>query len=251
MMLSHHRRLALTAAAFALTAAVPAQAQSTVTLSGLADAFIGSIRMAGAPGRVDQVGSGGLATSWFGMRGVEDLGGGLSATFVLASFMRVDSGETGRFNGDPFFTRDANVGLSGGLGSLRLGRAAAPNFIPTILTNPFGDTSAFSPLVLHANVNNAAWLHRTTPSDTGWGNQVLYTTPRFGGLTATLQYQFGEQLNTTGNDGKKNVGVSVLYFNGPWSATAYYERDQVSNAGASVPLTAVVAGVAVDRKSVV
>lgn len=245
MMLSLHRQLALVAAASALIAVMPAQAQSTVTLSGLADVFVGSIRMAGAPGRVDQVGSGGLTTSWFGLRGVEDLGGGLSATFVLASFMRVDTGETGRFNGDPFFTRDANVGLSGSLGSLRLGRAAAPNFIPTILTNPFGDTSAFSPLVLHANVNNAAWLHRTTPSDTGWGNQVLYTTPRFGGLTATLQYQFGEQLNSTGNDGKKNLGVSVLYFNGPWSATAYYERDQVSNSGASAPLTAVVAGVAV------
>ncbi|MGJ7487615.1 porin [Variovorax sp. LT2P21] len=240
-----HRQLALIATASALIAAMPAQAQSTVTLSGLADAFIGSIRMAGAPGRVDQVGSGGLTTSWFGMRGVEDLGGGLSATFVLASFMRIDTGESGRFNGDPFFTRDANVGLSGSLGSLRLGRAAAPNFIPTILTNPFGDTSAFSPLVLHANVNNAAWLHRTTPSDTGWGNQMLYTTPRFGGLTATLQYQFGEQLSTTGNDGKKNVGLSVLYFNGPWSATAYYERDQVSNSGTSAPLTTVVAGMAV------
>jgi predicted porin len=240
------RHLTLLATAVsAVIAAAPAHAQSSVTVTGLADAFVGSIRMAGAPGRVDQVGSGGLTTSWFGMRGVEDLGGGLAATFALTSFMRTDTGASGRFDGDPFFARDANVGLTGSLGSFRLGRATAPNFLPTILTNPFGDSFTFSPLVLHANVNTAAWSYRTSPSDTGWGNQVLYTTPNVGGLTATLQYQFGEQLNTTGNDSKKNVGLSVLYFNGPWSATAYYERDQVSNPGNSSPLTTVVAGVAV------
>lgn len=240
-----HRFLSLAAATAALTATFSAQAQSSVTLSGLADAFVGSIRMAGAPGRVDQLGSGGLTTSWFGMRGVEDLGGGLAATFALTSFMRVDTGSSGRFDGDPFFSRDANVGLSGSLGSFRLGRATAPNFLPTILTNPFGDSFTFSPLVLHANVNTAAWSYRTTPSDTGWGNQILYTTPNFGGLTATLQYQFGEQLNTTGNDSKKNVGVNLIYSSGPWSAVAYYERDQVSNPGNSAPLTAVVTGAAV------
>lgn len=237
--------LTFVAAAAALFAAVPAHAQSSVTLTGLADAFVGSMRMAGAPGRTHQLGSGGLTTSWFGVRGVEDLGGGLAATFALTSFMRVDSGSSGRFDGDPFYSRDANVGLSGRLGSFRLGRATAPNFLPTILTNPFGDSFTFSPLVLHSNVNTSAWSYRTTPSDTGWGNQVLYTTPSFGGLTATLQYQFGEQLDTTGNDGKKNVGMNLMYAAGPWSAVAYYERDQVSNPGASPLLTTLVAGVAV------
>ncbi len=192
-MLTLHRFLSLAAATAALTATLCPGAVLSHPL-GLADAFVGSIRMAGAPRRIDQVGSGGLTTSWFGMRGVEDLGGGLAATFALTSFMRVDTGSSGRFDGDPFFSRDANVGLSGGLGSFRLGRATTPNFLPTILTNPFGDSSTFSPLVLHANVNTAAWSYRTTPSDTGWGNQILYTTPNFGGLTATLQYQFGEQL---------------------------------------------------------
>ncbi len=242
---SMKRHLTLIAVAVTTLLAAPAHAQSSVTLSGLADAFVGSMRMAGAPGRVYQVGSGGLTTSWFGMRGVEDLGGGLAATFALTSFMRVDTGSAGRFDGDPFYSRDANVGLSGRLGSVRLGRATAPNFLPTILTNPFGDSFTFSPLVLHANVNTSAWSYRTTPADTGWGNQVLYTTPSFGGLTATLQYQFGEQLNTTGNDSKKNVGVNLIYSSGPWSAAAYYERDQVSNPGNSAPLTTVVAGVAV------
>ena len=87
--------------------------------------------------------------------------------------------------------------------------------------------------MLHANVPNlaAGWFNTTTPADTGWSNQIVYTTPSFGGLTANIHYQFGEQ-STSGNKGKKNIGVNALYFNGPLSLTAFYERDQISNPGA-------------------
>ncbi|KQP19245.1 porin [Pseudorhodoferax sp. Leaf267] len=237
-----HLSLLATAAA-AVFATNCAHAQSSVTISGLLDAYVGSMRAAGSGDRVEQLGSGGLTTSWFGFRGVEDLGGGLSATFALTSFMRVNTGSPGRFDGDPFFSRDANVGLAGRFGSVRLGRGTAPNFLPTILTNPFGDSFTFSPLVLHANVNTPAWAYRTTPSDTGWSNQVVYSTPSFGGLTATLQYQFGARSSTTDFNNKKNIGLSLLYANGPWSAVAFYERDQVSNPVNPSPLTTTVDGV--------
>lgn len=59
---------------------------------------------------------------------------------------------------------------------------------------------------------------------------LVYTTPSFGGLTANVYYQFGEQT-TPGNKSKKNVGVNALYFNGPLSLTAFYERDQITNPG--------------------
>ncbi|MFT7940670.1 porin, partial [Salmonella enterica] len=68
------------------------------------------------------VGSGGMTTSWWGMKGQEDLCGGLKVDFQLTAFMRVDTGSPGRFDGDPYFSRDANVGLSGGFGTVRLGR---------------------------------------------------------------------------------------------------------------------------------
>ncbi|WP_027013735.1 porin [Comamonas composti] len=212
----------------ALACAGAAQAQSSVQFTGLMDAYAGSMRMAGDAGSKGVVGSGGMTTSWWGMKGQEDLGGGLKADFLLTSFLRVDTGEPGRFGGDPFFSRDANVGLSGGFGSLRLGRGIAPNFLPTISTNPFGDSFTISPLVLHANMGTGGWGsdNLTTPADTGWSNQIVYSTPSFGGLSANVHYQFGEQA---GNSGKKNVGVNAMYSGGPLSLTAFYERAQISN----------------------
>lgn len=240
--------IAITASALISGLAMPAQAQSSVTLSGLVDVYAGSMRNAGDAGRTAVVGSGGLTTSWWGVQGTEDLGGGLKASFLLNSFMRADTGIPGRFNGDPYFARDANVSLAGSLGSLRLGRGTAPNFVPTILINPFGDSFTFSPLVLHGNVNTATWRSGTTPSDTGWSNGLAYTTPRFGGLTFTLQYQFGEQGSDTNNDSKKNVGINFIYIDGPWSAVGFYERDQISNPVAPGLLTTAVGGVAVPEK---
>lgn len=226
-------------------ACLGAQAQSTVTVSGLVDAYVGSMRMAGDAGRVNVVGSGGMTTSYFGFTGTEDLGNGLKATFALTSFMRVDTGATGRFDNDPFFARDANVGLAGQFGSIKLGRAAAPNLIPSALANPFGNSFAFSPLILHANVNTARYTYRTTPSDTGWSNQVVYTTPNINGFQANIQYQFGEQPSGSGLSGKRNLGVNATYTSGPLTLVGYYEHDQISNPVNPSVITATIGGVVV------
>lgn len=205
-----------------------AQAQSSVQVMGTLDAYYGGKRMAGDTGRVSVLNSGGMTTSWFGFKGSEDLGGGLKANFALTSFIQVDTGAQGRFANDPFFSRDANVGLSGGFGSVTIGRGLAPNFLPTVIFNPFGDSFTFAPLVLHANVplfNGTNWS-ATTPSDTGWANEFIYSTPNFGGLSANMHYQIGE---VQGDSGPKNIGFNVLYFNGPFAATAFMERDQISN----------------------
>ena len=204
-----------------------AHAQSSVTVNGLVDAYAGSMRLAGASGRTNVVGSGGMTTSWFGFRGTEDLGGGLKANFMLNSFFQTDTGSpTRQIPGDTFFSRDAFVGLSGGFGEVKLGRTMAPNFLPTIILNPYGDSFTVSPLVLHANVPNvgAGWFNQTTPVDTGWNNQIVYSTPSFGGLKANVHYQFGEQAGKTG---KNNVGVNVLYFGGPLTLAGFYENAQI------------------------
>jgi len=205
-----------------------AQAQSSVQLMGLADVYAGSVRMAGDAASRSVVGSGGMTTSWWGMMGSEDLGGGLKASFTLTSFFRADTGESGRFGPDTQFSRDANVSLSGSMGTINLGRGKAPNFLPTIAFNPMGDSFTFSPLVLHANVplfNGTGW-GSTTPSDTGWSNQITYTTPSLGGLKANVHYQLGEVAT---DNGKHNIGLNLMYFSGPLGLTAFWERDQVSN----------------------
>lgn len=217
-------------------AAMGAQAQSNVQLTGLADVYVGSMRMAGDAVSKTVVGSGGMTTSWWGMTGSEDLGGGLQASFALTAFMRADTGEAGRFVNDTQFSRDANVSLSGSFGAVTLGRSKAPNFLPTIIFNPMGDSFTFSPLVLHADVplfNGTGW-GSTTPSDTGWANQITYSTPSLAGLKANIHYQLGEMATDTG---KHNVGVNAMYFSGPLGLTAFWERDQVTN-----PVPATLAG---------
>ncbi|WP_423454936.1 porin [Ottowia sp. VDI28] len=210
-----------------------AYAQPTVELTGLADMYAGSIRMAGDAKSRSVVDSGGMTTSWWGLKGNEDLGGGLKVGFAFTSFMRMGNGALGRFDGDTPFSRDANIWVGGNFGRLTIGRAMAPNFLPTILFNPFGDSFAFSPLVLHANVplfNGTNW-GATTPADTGWSNQLTYTTPSVGGLQANLHYQF---RGDAGPNNRYNAGANVLYFNGPLALTAFYERAQVNNPVATV-----------------
>ena len=206
-----------------------AHAQSNVQLSGLVDMYVGSMKAPGGA-RTSEVGSGGMTTSWWGINGTEDLGNGLKAGFALGAFFEADQGTMGRFPGDAFFARDANVSLSGAFGTVKLGRSMAPNFLPTILFNPYGDSFTVSPLVLHANMgwgdkeNHAL---KTTAADTGWSNQITYSTPSFGGLSANLHYQFGEQGGDKSS--KKNVGANVMYFQGPLGLTAFYERAQIAN----------------------
>ncbi|KRB94260.1 porin [Noviherbaspirillum sp. Root189] len=233
-----------TQAALGLIACVMAGsafAQTNVTIGGLVDTFAGSVKNSGDPGRKGVVGSGGMTTSWFGFKGTEDLGGGLRAEFALTGFFRGDTGESGRFGGDNLFSRDANIGLAGGFGKVQLGRGLAPNFLPTVLFNPFGDSFTFSPLVVHLNVPSGAFAARTwtaaNAGDTGWSNQIIYTTPKFGGLSANVHYQFGEVAGATG---RNNVGVNLLYFNGPFAATAFYHDVQSANPnpGAIIDVTA-------------
>lgn len=205
-----------------------AHAQSSVEVSGLVDVFAGSIKNSGDAGRKSVVDSGGLTTSWFGFKGTEDLGGGLKANFQLTSFIKVDTGSQGRFANDTFFSRDANVSLSGSFGSVMLGRWMAPNFLPSVVGNPLGDSFTFSPLILHKDVplfNGTGW-RSMTPADTGWSNQIVYSTPDIGGFKANLQYQFGEQA---GKSGKNNVGVNFFYFGGPLTLTGFYENADINN----------------------
>lgn len=212
----------------AIAAAAPAFAQSSLTFSGLVDAYAGSMRNAGDARSRSVVNSGGMTTSWFGFKGSEDLGGGLKANFQLTSFFQADSGVQGRFPGDTMWSRDANVGLSGGFGALSFGRELAPHFLPTILFNPFGDSYTFAPLILQADVplfNASGWTN-SVAGDTGWSNSIRYTTPNFGGLTANLHYQFGE---VAGNNGRNNIGINALYFNGPLALTAFYHNVEINN----------------------
>ena len=97
------RFFAVPACLAGLSLLVPlAHAQSSVQLSGLADMYVGSMRMAGDAERKNTVGNNGMTTSWFGVTGTEDLGNGLKAGFAFTSFLRMSNGSYGRFVNDTF-----------------------------------------------------------------------------------------------------------------------------------------------------
>ena len=112
--------------AVAVAAALPtiAFAQTNVTMYGIADAGIGVQDRGGNAKSVVVVSSGLQSTSRFGIRGTEDLGGGLSAVFNFEAGMRVDDGTSGGLN----FTRRSVVGFQGGFGTVMLGRDYTPGF---------------------------------------------------------------------------------------------------------------------------
>lgn len=108
--------------------ATTAFAQSSVTLYGVADAgieYLSNVPSA-SPGGSSQVRmtSGNMSTSRWGMRGVEDLGGGLKAIFELESGISFDTGAQN--NSSRLFDRGAFVGLSSKYGALTLGRQTTP-----------------------------------------------------------------------------------------------------------------------------
>lgn len=196
------RSLALAAA---LLAGASAQAQTTAQVYGLADLSVGSFKTSGGD-RTRQVASGRMATSFLGFKATEDLGGGLQAIAVLEHFMRLDTGDAGRFAGDTFWSRNANVGLRGDFGYVRLGRIGTPLFINTLSFNPFADSFGFSPAIRTIYQGGIGKL----AGDSGWNNAIGYISPKFGGVSATLLVAAGE-----GAGEGPNVGGSINYASGP------------------------------------
>ncbi|MES2257944.1 MAG: porin [Pseudomonadota bacterium] len=206
-----------------------AGASAETTVSGLVDLYAGSLRYSGDTTSRTVVNSNGMTTSWIGFHSSEDLGSGLRADVAVSGFLRADTGASGRFAAPPetMWSREAFVSLTGGFGTIALGQNLAPHFLPAVLFNPFGNSYTLSPLNLHMDVplfNASNWTN-SVGGDTGWSNQVLYTSPTLGGATVNLHYQPGE----TAGKSRRNVGANVLYAAGPLALTAFAQRLEVNN----------------------
>ena len=212
------------AAALAALALGSAQAQTDVKLYGLVDAFAGNVRSStpGSTVSTNRIDSGGMTTSYWGVGGTEDLGGGLKAVFAFESFLRNDTGELGRFNGDPAFARSSYVGLGGAFGQVSLGRHTTPYFISTIVYNPFGDSFVFSPAVMHS-------YRGYLLNDSGWSNSVAYG-GSFGPVRASLLYSLGlERSSDPNRKAGRSLGGSVNYGQGPLGLNLAYQEVDVAS----------------------
>ncbi|MBL8346330.1 MAG: porin [Rubrivivax sp.] len=203
--------------AFAALVAISsaAYAQSSVTLFGVVDAAARQVKN-GSAGSVKQLASGSNTTSRFGLRGVEDLGGGLRAGFHLESQVNLD---TGTADTTKFWGRRATVSLAGGFGELRLGRDYTPTAYNTF-TDEFGIVGVGSRGIFSYGSGSNLGSPATTVLRAD--NSVGYFLPSAGGLYGHLQVAAGE-----GVVGNKYIGGRIGYGGGPVNVGFAYGKTEV------------------------
>ena len=212
-----------------LAASGAAMAQSSVTLFGVVDATYayGSGKIGGGSVSKSQLTNSGYNSSRLGFRGVEDLGGGLSASFWLEAGINNDNGTGGSNNtnnqasgalangGGLMFNRRSTVSLNGGFGEVRLGRDYTPQFWNLTVFDPFGTNGVGTTQTLNSSLGG--------PTTVRASNAIGYFLPgNLGGFYGQAQYYLGEnnsRLNTgVSNVNKKDgngLALRAGYANGP------------------------------------
>ncbi|MEJ8857697.1 porin [Variovorax robiniae] len=171
------------ATAAALCAALPAAAQSSLTLFGVVDLSAQHIR---GDGHLTRLESGGLNGSRLGFKGQEDLGGGLAASFHLEAGLSADTGR-GRPNsignvietpGDFIsFNRRSTVGLMGRFGEVRAGRDYTPVADNHTDFDVFGNSGVGDSSLLTQALAIGLVAGRGVRTDVRASNAVVYVLP--------------------------------------------------------------------------
>lgn len=217
----------LVALAVSAIAAGAASAQTAnVTLYGIVDTYLSSQRTSGvgavAAKTTTLVTGGGLSGSRWGLRGSESLGGGMNAFFTLESGFNSDVGSLGQ--GGLAFGRRAVVGVNGGFGSIQMGRDYSPNFY--VMCNS-DDTFGGCLTGFSAVANMGGFFANTLRQN----NQVRYSTPNMGGLTADLAWSLGEVAGSS--SANRTIGANLQYKNGPIYAGIGFSDQKNPTASAS------------------
>jgi len=202
--------------ALAAAAAVSAHAQSTsaVTLFGIVDANVRQVK--NGDNSVKSLSNNGLNSSRLGVRGTEDLGGGLRAGFWLEHGFTVDTGT--QSDTTRFWNRRATVSLMGGFGELRLGRDYTPSY------SGYSDFDVFGDNGVAAAGKFAEKLGSNADTLTRADNMVSYFAPSLlGGFYGQASVAAGE-----GTAGKKYVGGRVGYAAGPLNVSVAAGRTDVT-----------------------
>lgn len=205
----------------------PALAQSTtnVTIYGIVDAGIEYTHGVAAAGRKENLtrlnGSNQLASRW-GLRGTEDLGGGVKAVFNLENGFSPDTGnilQSGRL-----FGRASVVGVESPWGTVLAGRQRNTIFDLILVYDPL-------PLATYGVTahDNAFFTQRPD-------NSIKYSY-KAGPLSGSLLYSFGRDALTGTPAGSQSevpgnsrigrqMGASLNYAAGPVSVAFGYDQQQ-------------------------
>ena len=202
-----------------------ASAQSSVTIYGMLDAGILSISNSSNPafgylpnstnnGSVVGLKDGGMGQSFWGLRGSEDIGGGMKVNFNLRGNLSTQTGVAGGPNssgGTSLFNQEANVGISGDFGSIRAGRVIAPVYYAFAGTDVRNGAYFGSSLTGLVGLNSATGAFaggnsNATISTIYNDNAIVYISPKMSGVTASFEYAFGEVAGNT-SAGRQIVGT--------------------------------------------
>jgi len=192
-------------------------AQSSVTLYGRVNTSVERQKVGG-------VSTTGLQNnaSRFGFRGVEDLGGGLKAGFVLESGFNSDDGSGSQWTHGGrtlSFARQSEVNLSGGFGMLRLGNFTPESYYATadFVSWHNHDTGTSS----DAFYQDPVWFGGSNATNLSTKNKVAYRLPTLGGLTLEGAISMHEREAGTGNkngyDLAANYELGALTLGGGYS----------------------------------
>lgn len=207
-----------------MAVAVSAQAQSSVTLYGLIDEgvnYITSVQVAQGSSQhplgrslfsiSDGVGRGFGGSRW-GLKGSEDLGGGLYAIFTLENGFDITNGTLGQ--GGAEFGRQAFVGLKGQFGQITAGRQydSAADFVGPLSPVQIGGLVGALP----GDVTGLAYTRR-------YNNVIKYASLSYGGFSFGGMYAPGGRAgDLTGSQvyalaagyAGGNLHAAVAYLNG-------------------------------------
>ncbi|WP_373375976.1 porin [Cupriavidus nantongensis] len=197
--------------------ALPAttMAQSGVTLYGVIDTALTYQTHSNPAGDaqvgLQQGGEGFLSGSRFGLKGVEDLGGGVKAGFVLENGLLADTGRLDQQG--QLFGRQAYVKIGNRWGELALGRQYTTANTMLYYVDPLGVGAAPS----------NAWMVYLTGQR--YDNAVSYT-GNFGPVSVIAEYALGE---TAGNTrAMSSMSFGVKYAAGPITAVGDFQQTRDS-----------------------
>ena len=220
--------IALAVAGACVAPSAIAQTTNPVTLYGLVYATFESVEATGGATPLVRRNRVADQSSLLGVRGTEDLGGGLKAFFQLETAFKPDQNDTA------FAARNSGVGLQGGFGSILLGRWDTPMKVTAGAVDVFGDRTigGYQAGMLGSGVGglNPSGSAASAPAATGGfdgfdrrdQNVVQYWSPSWGGVAIRASYSANETRTATTNP--RTVGASLTYTGGPVYVGVAYDE---------------------------
>jgi predicted porin len=165
-------------------------------------------------------------TSQISFKGVEDLGGGLKASFMLENDFDAGKDATGNFSSKG---GEQYLALEGGFGKIAAGAPNTPSLTAQASRQPFstkigggfsasGVSSAIAPVVAYT----AGAQGVTGTGHVRSNNSLVYSTPDFSGFSAAVAYVNPNKADANAATAVKELGsvvdIGVNYANGPFRA---------------------------------